>query len=51
MTYLCLHERVTDCMCGHIDDVLIFFFRDIYWNMLLIHGRWSKNVTLKNCDL
>ena len=25
MTYLCLHERVADCMCGHIDDVLIFF--------------------------
>ena len=53
MTYLCLHERVADCMCGHIDDVLIFFFvfRDIYSNMLLIHGHWSTNVTLKSCDL
>ena len=35
MTYLCLHERVADCMCGHIDDVLIFFlFRDIYSNVI-----------------
>ena len=25
MTYLCLHEHVADCMCGHIDNVRIFF--------------------------
>ena len=39
MTYLCLHERVADCMCGHIDDVLIFFYFSRYLLEYVINSR------------
>ena len=46
---MCLYERVADCICGHIDDVWIFFLernhRSGYlreYDLISIHGRWLK---------
>ena len=53
ITYVCLHERVADCMCWHIYDARVCFFlkettnRFIYAIVLLMHGRWFKLCNFK----
>ena len=47
---MCLHERVTYCMCGHIYDAGVCFFLKQHIGLFtrICYGRWSKICKLRS---